>query len=305
MNKYFLELGRIFNRTVVLYLFLAGALFLFTDYQSMFSKARLSSLNRLMPAFDYIVAYSDGREAFDPERMAEYYHYYEKVVETAPGFADAKGLYGYFAYQLGQPRKAERAFESAIELNPHEAHFYYNLGVIYFRQGQYDRAAELFEQAVSTDPGLNLMAILNSRMYYPMFGFYEDKGDRVRLRLRDTIHFSYVLALLSYDRINAHEKMVHLATRALQSGFDRRGEFYYFLGLAAYKLREHRQAVQFFQECISKNPFFEDAFHYLGLSAEALGRRDISDQAFRKSEALQESGQAYHIVEDDFGPVIF
>lgn len=55
---------------------------------------------------------------------------------------------------LGMNKDAEafRYLSEALELNPHSPHLWNNTGVLYFQQGEYSKACDAFEHAVSLFP---------------------------------------------------------------------------------------------------------------------------------------------------------
>lgn len=59
---------------------------------------------------------------------------------------------GYFEYQDGDINNAERAFLTALEINPEYQHARYNLATLYFEQQRYVEAAEHLEILMAQDP---------------------------------------------------------------------------------------------------------------------------------------------------------
>ena len=84
---------------------------------------------------------------------------------TGAGIADeekAKESYnlGVTAMQDGDLMAAEIAFKAAIQFDANFADAYLNLGVIYYGQKEYDKALDMFENAVEKDKG-NVDALAN------------------------------------------------------------------------------------------------------------------------------------------------
>ena len=75
-----------------------------------------------------------------------------KAVEINPGVAQVHASRGIFLAFKGRYSEAERAFETALQLNPklYEAHYYYARAC--FSQGKLDQAAVLLEQAAAVRP---------------------------------------------------------------------------------------------------------------------------------------------------------
>jgi adenylate cyclase len=75
-----------------------------------------------------------------------------KALDLAPDLAEAHVAQGHIRSLAGDRAGATRSFERAIALNPglHEAYYYFARDLL--AQGQYLRAAEMFEQAYRTRP---------------------------------------------------------------------------------------------------------------------------------------------------------
>ena len=75
-----------------------------------------------------------------------------KALDLAPDLAEAHVAQGHIRSLAGDPEGAARSFERAIALNPglHEAYYYYARHC--YAQGDYVRAADLFQSAYRTRP---------------------------------------------------------------------------------------------------------------------------------------------------------
>ena len=75
-----------------------------------------------------------------------------KALDLAPDLAEAHVAQGHIRSLAGDREGATRSFERAIALNPglHEAYYYFARDLL--AQGEYLRAAEMFEQAYRTRP---------------------------------------------------------------------------------------------------------------------------------------------------------
>ena len=75
-----------------------------------------------------------------------------KALDLAPDLAEAHVAQGHIRSLAGDREGANRSFERAIALNPelHEAYYYFARDLL--AQGEYLRAAELFDQAYRTRP---------------------------------------------------------------------------------------------------------------------------------------------------------
>ena len=83
--------------------------------------------------------------------------YFERAVRFTPNDAVVRGLYGNYLTALGRHAEAIRMFESAVNLAPDNPAINYNLGLVYMRTKNYDKAAEYADKAYALGfplPGL-------------------------------------------------------------------------------------------------------------------------------------------------------
>jgi len=78
----------------------------------------------------------------------------------------AYGMLGFCYYHLGKHKEAVSFYRKALEINPYFFWFHYNLGVVYFKKGQYEQAAVSFKKAQDTVPKHNLKFIRASKVIY-------------------------------------------------------------------------------------------------------------------------------------------
>jgi tetratricopeptide (TPR) repeat protein len=88
-------------------------------------------------------------------RYTQAEEYYRKTIQVAPGFDQALSNLGNIYFSRKQTDLAVSAYQQAIDFNPHQAAYYYNLYRAYsqetFLSGKIDRA---FQKARSLDPQL-------------------------------------------------------------------------------------------------------------------------------------------------------
>jgi len=141
-------------------------------------------------SLEALKAYSLGKKIYQQQGPAPSLPHYHQAIELDPNFAMAykelgvaytglgqlarAGLFYTKAFQLpehagererleitglyywsavGALDKAVQAFQEEIEKFPHEGSAYGNLGLIYAQRGQYEKALETNQQAISLEPG--------------------------------------------------------------------------------------------------------------------------------------------------------
>ncbi len=74
-----------------------------------------------------------------------------KAIEIYPDYADGYGELGLLYYRKNDYEKAMYNYQKALEYKP-KASIYSNMGIIYFNQGNLDKAREVYEKAIQLDP---------------------------------------------------------------------------------------------------------------------------------------------------------
>ena len=281
------------TRVLILYLVVLAVLSMTVDLKMAVTVASLRTLNRLMPpqlsTLNDIVA---DRKNINQKELSVFQFYFEKVTELMPQMADAFGLYGFCSYYLGKHKKAITAYQKAIELNPAFFWFYHNLGIIYFKEGRYEEAARMFEAALGTKPEYAGMFIGSStKMYIPIL--LKNVGNiKIFINSQFKRGFSYVqlLLILSQYQLKNYAMMLKYALFAAQSNLYGGGIFYYYSGLASYELKDYPKAAILFEEAIKRKKEFSEAYQYLGLTMQALGKTDAGKEILNIYQDLNKLG---------------
>ncbi len=286
MNNALVFLRALSQRSLGLYLFLVLISFLIVDYQ----KLRLRTLNLFMPlSYDYLINFAGGKEAADPYRLKEYLSYYETVAKLIAKRSDAYGLSGYFYYHLGKTRKAIASYEKAIRIHPKFFWYPYNLGLIYYKNGQYAQAIESFQQAREASLDATLQFISSSeKIYQPIvvsrkIHFNLDP----RKQLKEGFAKTYYLTVLCHYHLKNYHDMLREVKSALDQGLPHPEVFHFYAGLVYYHQKNYGQSVYYFQEVVRRNAVWPEALQYLGESLKALGKEDLAQVFLKKAGLLK------------------
>jgi tetratricopeptide (TPR) repeat protein len=83
--------------------------------------------------------------------------YFDRAIRFKPDDARVRAVFGGYLLAIKQESSALEQLEQAARLEPNNASNHYNLGLLYVRQKQYDKAREAAQQAYSLGfplPGL-------------------------------------------------------------------------------------------------------------------------------------------------------
>jgi non-specific serine/threonine protein kinase len=109
-------------------------------------------------------------QAMDEVEKAE--QHYLKAIKTNPAFWGGYSHLGSFYYTIGRNADAEQMFIRVTEMAPDNARGHYNLGGILFAMGRNDRAEVAFQKALSIKPSANAYSNL-ATLYFGQ-GKYEE-----------------------------------------------------------------------------------------------------------------------------------
>ncbi len=295
----------IYKRLFVLYLVVFFLIYFIVDWKKMTAHAKATTLSRLMPTYDYLVAYIEGQEPFDRVKLEEYEYYYERLLDSLQ-WPDIQGMMGFCHYHLGHEKLAIKAYKRAIQINPNYFAFHYNLGLIYFKKGLYEEAIKNVLAALETDWEYNLHFIHQSKTYLPILKRTGKLESEVVQRLQKGYYSCYTILVLSYYYLKKYPQMFYVCRDALEhiDGEEKKRLFYFYSALASYQLKEYKKSIFFLQEYISFIPDDPDAFNYMGLSFRALGMEPLAQKALTQAalfkdredpKALVEHGLTLHI----------
>ncbi|MDL1866516.1 tetratricopeptide repeat protein [Betaproteobacteria bacterium PRO4] len=83
--------------------------------------------------------------------------YFDRAIRMNSKDARVRSIYSAFLSHRGRNKEAFEQLEAATNLEPDNATFLYNLGLMYFKQKNYDKASQYAEKAYALDyplPGL-------------------------------------------------------------------------------------------------------------------------------------------------------
>ncbi len=167
------------------------------DLKRIDRKCKLDNLNHQIPSFAELKQFleSPSQNHLSPQ----YLEYYQKVTTYFPTLSEAYALLGLCYDAQNQTKEAVLSFERARQFNPNFFWADYNLGIIYFREGQYLKARQEFHRAVSMAPETTLKAMYSSRIYQQI-GL--PKPETAIAHLKNTYQRGLKLMLLSEEMLN-------------------------------------------------------------------------------------------------------
>ncbi len=257
-------------------------------------KARIKTLNRQMPDFEILGKVALNQVRYKEHLLDAYKRYYQRVVEYMPGVPEAWGLLGY-VYHFDPDHLADAidSYQKAIYLNPHFFWFYHNIGLLYYGQGNYEKAAGAFESALQQDFGVSSKFIASSRYVYKqvLSEYFKFSKTTLQDQFQKGYNNSIIMLLLSYDELAQYEKVIPLALKILKMEDPDREIAYFYLAKATFNLQQYARSIVFCQACLKSNPQNTDALQYLALSLKAVGNDKAALQTLKQMVILLKAGK--------------
>ncbi len=276
-NKVIRAVACIGKRVVILYVVMFLIAYAVFDKKKVKAQNKVKELNEFYVNPDYLAYVFKNQKNFDKEELKKQVKYYEKINQYMPSRSAAYGLLGFCHYHLGNYDKAIDYYNKAIYLNPDFFWFWYNLGVVYFKNDQYQEAAVSLGKAVTSDVGKTSQFVQESKVYRPILSAQRiTDREQLKNQLKEGYRDCYKMLILSQLQLKNYAEVVRIAEYATSSGFSEEDFFYYYLGITAFKLKQFKKAVFYFQECLNKNSHHAEAYYHLGLSLKALGHEKQS-----------------------------
>jgi tetratricopeptide (TPR) repeat protein len=201
-----------------------------------------------------------------PENLTSAEIVFKQALKIDPNFGQAQAGLGqtyWLKYQVGKQKQwiapAQEACTKAVDLGNAGAEGHMCLGLLEDGTGQYEKAAEQFQQAVQLEPA-------NDRAYTSLAGAYQ------HLNQPDKAEGTYKRAIAvrpQYWRV------------------------YSFLGSFYIAQAEYDKAAAQFQRSTELDPDSYLAFDNLGAAFLYAGKDAVATQAFEKSIALRPTRDAY------------
>jgi tetratricopeptide (TPR) repeat protein len=218
-------------------------------------------------AFQYFV---QGRgylqEPSKPENLTSAEIVLKQALKIDPNYGQAEaglGEVNWFRYQFGKQKQwiapAQQACTKAVDLGNAGAEGHMCLGLLENGTGQYEKAAEQFQQAVQLEPA-------NERAYTNLAG--------------------------AYQRLNQPDKAEEAYKRAIAVR-PQYWRVYALLGVSYLNRADYEKAAAAFRRATELDPDSYVAFNSLGGALLYQGKDDEAVQALEKSIAIRPTRDAY------------
>jgi tetratricopeptide (TPR) repeat protein len=192
-----------------------------------------------------------GKEAFEHQNFTEAEQYLSQVVQAGFEFADVYDMLGIIYHRQGKYEKAVHSFEKALEINPNYTDASMNLAVIYNDMSMLDKAKAVY---------LDAQARAQTKV--------SPKGlDPFSLGKLSNLHKDIADVYLS---LGMHEEAIEEYTKALRLNPDF-VDIRTKLGVALRDLQQYDDALTHLKRAVSERPDYIPALLALALCYFKMG----------------------------------
>ncbi len=188
--------------------------------------------------------------------------------------------------EQGKLEEALDALALADDSEPESEEVAFQVGLVAYQQGDYDRAAEAWAQAASYSGGKSVTAYRNLGLALVQL---DRKAEalmalRMSLRLGATADAYHDVAWLLHHRLSKVDDAVLAYQRSIET--QPSGRAYHGLGVALVRLGKVDEAVEAYRSAVALEPTAA-AWYDLGLALRSLHKLDDAAEAFDISARLE------------------
>ena len=221
------------QRTIIFFALLYFVANGITDYNKIYAGTEAKILTNLdYQSFAYLA--QTPPQNLTQEKLKDYVYFYKNLNGYLPEKSDALEILGYCYYYSGETDKALRAYQKTIRLNANSFEAHYNLAIIYYQKGDYDKARELLEKALAIAPEKALHNIRSSKIVYQsILKNTPYPNNYLSKEIQNSYKNALALLVLSYYHLKDFKNLAQQAALGLMMQPEREEFFRYFLELGS------------------------------------------------------------------------
>lgn len=171
-------------------------------------KVCLRVLNTQIPiSYRHLVGLSENFEKCDPIELRRYIHYYKFLAVSMPSRHEAYGMLGFCYYYLGKERQAVAFYQKAKALNKDYFWYYYNLGFISYKNGDYKQAEKFLKIALEKNAQAVIKTVFSSKVYVDILRDVKDPENVIKGHYKGACQAAYQMLLSIYTQEKNFQEM--------------------------------------------------------------------------------------------------
>jgi len=219
---------------------------------------------------------------------------WSKTFRQSPESSLVNNNLGIAYYRIGEYEKAVPYYQNAIRFNPQGIKAYNNLGATYYYLGQFNKAISYCKEAIRLRPhypGANF----NLALIYQSLGQYQETiyyYKRFLLREPDDLEVNFNLGFI-YQYLGQFQEAIPYYKKALQVNH-KIAQIHHNLGIVYNNLAQYEEAISSYQKAIELKPDLVEAYNNLGAIYGNLAQYEEAAVYFLKAAELKPDDAKTH-----------
>lgn len=224
------------------------------------------------------------------QHVADAIQSFRLALDLAPRHTLARYNLARVLNRADRVAEAIEELQGALAIEP-RAETHYTLGVIYWHQGDLDRAAGALRAAVAADPAYAdahdaLGAVLKSRRDWNGAAAALRRAIAIRPNLAST-HYALAQVLqLAGDQAAARGEFEEAETRRQRAEREQEASVWTAVGARKHDAGDLAAALECFRRAIGVSEIYAPAFYQMGRTLEGLGQHAAARAAFARAQQL-------------------
>ena len=185
---------------------------------------------------------------------------YKKALEVNVSNESALFELAFCLEVLDQLEESLPYYQTFIDNDPYSAHAWYNIGTVYDKLGEYDKAAESYDYAVIIDDDFS------------------------------SAHFNKGNSLLAQEKF---KEAIPCFEKTLELEQNTDPESFYNIGFCFEKLADYEKGVLYYRKALGADQYYDEAWFGIGVCLEKMERWFEAAHAFQKAVDLDNNNQPY------------
>jgi tetratricopeptide (TPR) repeat protein len=192
--------------------------------------------------------------------------------------------------KTGQYDKAMENYDNAITVDPNDYLAYTNRGVIFDRLGQFDKALESYNKAVISNPG-DYKVYFNRGLTYDKMGRTADAIEEFQMAIRLNIPDPMVVAWaynnlgILYTKAGMYDRSIAAFNNSIAIEPNNQYTFYN-RGFTYAHSGQYKMAIEDFSKAILLDKNYGNAYFHRGDAYLRIGNRELAIPDFKQGCAL-------------------
>ena len=206
---------------------------------------------------------------------------YSEILKINPNHINTLSNLGEIFEKIGEYQKAINCYEKAIEINPNISSIHSNLGIVFAKLKEYKKAINCYEKAIKIDP--NYFDAFNnlSNILFELGSLKEAKiNSEKAIKLKP----DYAAAHFTLGNIHRDRGSLNEAVESYRIVIKLKPDYvdaYFYLGTCYKKLENMSKAIECFYKVLASNPDYNIRYH-LGSTLESEAKFHFR-KAFKKT----------------------